>query len=220
MKSTTSLMALAAALLAGTACVRAADVTFERLRNPEPHNWLMNHHDYNSQHFSALDAINTSNVKNLKLAFAVALGGTSGNENLVATPLVDDGFMYMADAWGVVYKIDLHAGTMGRILWKMDPGQEKMDRNRGVALWGNLVVSVTSHEGRVIATDKEGRQDRLGQEPARPARHDAQRGAARACRPDHRRRLGRRPGRAQLAGGARPEDGRRPVEDVRRARAR
>ena len=27
--------------------------------------------------------------------------------------------------------------------------------NRGVALWGNLVVSVTSHDGRVIATDKE-----------------------------------------------------------------
>ena len=154
-KSTTVLTALAAALLAGTTCVRAADVTFERLRNPEPHNWLMNHHDYSSQHFSSLDAINTSNVKNLKLAFAVALGGTSANENLVATPLVDDGFMYMADAWGVVYKIDLRSGTMGRILWKMDPGQEKIDRNRGVALWGNLVVSVTSHDGRVIATDKE-----------------------------------------------------------------
>ena len=30
-----------------------------------------------------------------------------------------------------------------------------MDRNRGVALWGNLVISVTSHDGRVIATDKE-----------------------------------------------------------------
>ena len=63
--------------------------------------------------------------------------------------------MYMTDAWGVVYKIDLRSGTMGRILWKMDPGQEKIDRNRGVALWGNLVVSVTSHDGRVIATDKE-----------------------------------------------------------------
>src|SRR4030081_1199451 len=155
MKSATFLMALAAALLAETACVRAADVTFERLRNPEPHNWLMNHHDYNAQHFSALDAINTSNVKHLKLAFAVALGGTSANENLVATPLVDDGFMYMADAWGVVYKIDLRAGTMGRIVWKMDPGQQKIDRNRGVALWGNLVISVTGQDGRVIATDKE-----------------------------------------------------------------
>ncbi len=58
-------------------------------------------------------------MKNLKLAFAVALGGTSPNENLLATPLVDDGFMYMVNAWGVVYKIDLRSGTMGRILWKM-----------------------------------------------------------------------------------------------------
>ena len=85
----------------------------------------------------------------------MALGGTSGNENLTATPLVDDGFMYMPDAWGVVYKIDVRSGRQGDIVWKMDPGQEKIDRNRGVALWGNLVVSVTSSDGRVIATDRD-----------------------------------------------------------------
>ena len=27
----------------------AADVTFERLLNPEPQNWLMNHRDFGSQ---------------------------------------------------------------------------------------------------------------------------------------------------------------------------
>ena len=37
----------------------------------------------------------------------------------------------------------------------MDPGQEKLDRNRGVALWNNLVISLTALDGRVIATDKE-----------------------------------------------------------------
>ena len=133
----------------------AADVTFERLLKPEPHNWLMNHHDFNSQRYSTLDVINKSNVKNLKLAFAVSLGGTSPNEYVEATPLVDDGFMYVTDVWGVVYKIDVRSGTQGRILWKMDPGQQKPDRNRGVALWGNLVISVTGLDGRVIATDKE-----------------------------------------------------------------
>jgi alcohol dehydrogenase (cytochrome c) len=145
----------ALALLASSSCLHAAEVTFERLVNPEPHNWLMNHHDYNAQRYSALDAINKSNVKNLKLAFAVAIGGTAGNEALEATPLVEDGFMYICDHWGVVYKIDVRSGTGGRIIWKMDPGQEKLDRNRGVALWGNLVISVTSYDGRVIATDKE-----------------------------------------------------------------
>jgi alcohol dehydrogenase (cytochrome c) len=133
----------------------AAEVSFERLSHPEPQNWLMNHHDFAAQRFSPLASIDKSNVKNLKLAFAVALGGTSGNENLVATPLVDDGFMYVADAWGVVYKIDVRSGTRGNIVWKMDPGQEKIERNRGVALWGNLVISVTGQDGRVIATDKE-----------------------------------------------------------------
>ena len=85
----------------------------------------------------------------------MAIGGTSGNENLVATPLVEDGFMYMPDAWGVVYKIDVRSGTFGRTVWKMDPGQEKIERNRGVALWGNLVISVAGRDGRVIATDKD-----------------------------------------------------------------
>jgi len=146
---------ICAALMASTAGVLAADVTFERLRNPEPHNWLMNHHDYGSQRYSALDMINRANVKSLKLAFAVPLGGTSGNEYVEATPLVDDGVMYITNVWGVVYKIDVTSGSSGRIVWKMDPGQQKPDRNRGVALWGNLVISVTGYDGRVIATDKE-----------------------------------------------------------------
>src|SRR5262245_26974024 len=149
----TSMMTVIA-LAVGTS-VRAADITYERLVNPEPHNWLMNHHDYSAQRYSALTAINKTNVKSLRLAFAVALGGTSGNENLTATPLVDDGFMYVTDAWGMVYKIDVRSGQRGDIVWKMDPGQERIDRNRGVALWGNLVISVTSHDGRVIATDRD-----------------------------------------------------------------
>jgi alcohol dehydrogenase (cytochrome c) len=149
--------AFAGALLAA-APAPAADVTFERLINPEPHNWLMNHHDYGAQRFSPLAVINKTNVKNLKLKFAVAIGGTAANESLEATPLVEDGFMYVSDHWGVVYKIDVRSGTHGRIVWKMDPGQERLDRNRGVALWGNLVISVTSYDGRVIASDKESGQ--------------------------------------------------------------
>src|ERR1700687_4175100 len=112
-----------AVLAAGTSSLCAADVTYERLLNPEPQNWLMNHHDYGAQRYSPLATINKTNAKNLRPAFAVAIGGNSGNENLTATPLVDDGFMYMIDAWGVVYKIDVRSGTFGRIVWKMDPGQ-------------------------------------------------------------------------------------------------
>src|SRR5262245_4082379 len=142
-------------LIAGVAQAAAADVTYERLRNPEPQNWLMNHRDFSSQRFSPLDMINKSNVKNLRLAFAVPLGGKAGNEYMEATPLLDNGFMYITDVWGVVYKIDVRDGREGKVLWKMDPGQQKPDRNRGVALWNNLVISVTGYDGRIIATDAE-----------------------------------------------------------------
>src|SRR6202790_1902641 len=162
-------LAVLSALMSGTSSLYAADVTYDRLLHPEPQNWLMNHHDYGSQRFSALAIINKSNVKNLKLAFAVPLGGRSGNEYVEATPLVDDGMMYVTDVWGVVYKIDVRSGAAGRILWKMDPGQQKPDRNRGVALWGNLVISVAGLDARAIATDKESGQvvwdKKLGDQP-------------------------------------------------------
>src|SRR6267154_4696151 len=100
-----------AALLGGIAFaawpVLAAEVTSQRLINAdkEPQNWLMNHRTYDGQRFSQLDQINKGSVKNLKLAYAVAIGGTAVDENLEATPLVEDGFMYIADLWGIVYKI-------------------------------------------------------------------------------------------------------------------
>src|ERR1700680_2335033 len=134
----------------------AAEVTPQRLAHPEAQNWLMNHRNYDGQRFSPLDKINKDNVKNLKLAYAVALGGTSTNENLEATPLVEDGFMYVVALWGIVYKIDVRSGDAGRIVWRMDPKQEKPPlSNRGAALWGNYVISVASHPPRVIATDKD-----------------------------------------------------------------
>ena len=53
-----AMAAFGCTILAGPA--PAAELTYERLVNPEPQNWLMNHHDYTSQRFSALDAINAS----------------------------------------------------------------------------------------------------------------------------------------------------------------
>jgi glucose dehydrogenase len=72
---------------------------YERLLNPEPQNWLMHHRDFNAQRYSPLQVINKSNAKNLKLQFAVALGGKSAADSLEATPLVEDGFMYIVDSW-------------------------------------------------------------------------------------------------------------------------
>jgi alcohol dehydrogenase (cytochrome c) len=147
--------ALAASTILIASSVLAAEVTSQRLANPEPQNWLMNHRTYDGQRFSPLARINRENVKNLKLAYAVALGGGSGNEFIEATPLAEDGFIYITDSWGVLYKIDGTSGDAGRIVWRMDPKQERQQANRGAALWGNLVISPANHPGREIATDKE-----------------------------------------------------------------
>jgi alcohol dehydrogenase (cytochrome c) len=152
-----------ALLLAGAAALAtcpalAGDVTSDRLVNAdkEPQNWLMNHRTYDAQRYSPLDKVNKDNVKSLKLAYALAIGGTAANENLQATPLAEDGFLYVVDQWGVVYKIDVRSGDMGRIVWRMDPGQEKLPlSNRGAALLGNLVISTANYPARVIATNKD-----------------------------------------------------------------
>ena len=153
--------ALLATVLLAASPALAAEVTPERLANAdkEPQNWLMNHRTYDAQRFSPLNKINKGNVKDLKLAYALAIGGTAIGENLQATPLVEDGFMYIVDLWGIVYKIDVRSGETGRIVWRMDPKQEKFPlSNRGAALWGNLVISVASYPARVIATNRDSGQ--------------------------------------------------------------
>ena len=131
---------VAAVIAAVVLPVSAADVTQQRLMSTaaEPQNWLMVHRDYDNSRHSSLREINRDTARDLKLKFIVSIGGRStggtqrGKEE--STPLVDDGFMYVIDGWGVVYKIDVRSGSYGRILWKMDPGMKRYGRIRGVAL--------------------------------------------------------------------------------------
>jgi alcohol dehydrogenase (cytochrome c) len=147
---------LAGSMLAAAIPTRAAEVTPERLLNPdkEPQNWLMNHRTYDGQRFSPLDRINKGNVKNLKIAYAVPLGNAGVKQFIEATTLAEDGFLYITDSGGVLYKIDGTSGGVGRIVWHMDPKQERQVANRGATFWGNLVISPASTPARVIATDK------------------------------------------------------------------
>ncbi len=147
----------------------AADMTQERALSAakEPQNWILHHGNYEGHRFSALKDINTNNVKNLKVAFTVALSGfESGGRyslgSLEATPIVEDGIMYVPDGWGRVYAIDLTAGTKGTFRWRFDP---QIDRawaadvaccgvnNRGVALWKDKIISIAL-DGRMFALNK------------------------------------------------------------------
>jgi len=147
----------------------AADMSFERALNAdrEPQNWLLHHKNYQGHRFSALKEINTGTVGNLRLAFTVGLGGLqSGGRyaqgNLEATPLVDNGMMYIPDGWGSVYAIDVSSGKKGEIKWKFDPGVDRAwagdvaccgVNNRGVALWKDKVISIAL-DGRIFALNR------------------------------------------------------------------
>src|SRR5215471_5384801 len=138
-------------------------VNRDRLLNAqnEPQNWLMMNGDYGSTRYSKLTQINRENVKNLRMVWALALGGLqdvgqNGPENEV-NPLIDNGFMYTSDGWGTIYKIDARDPNRGQFSWVTDPGvkhQGNSPRTRGVALWEDLVIA-NLPDGRVIAMKRD-----------------------------------------------------------------
>src|SRR5437899_4427071 len=132
-----SALALAAAALAAQYNMT---VNKERLLNAtnEPQNWLMMNGDYSSHRYSRLTQINRENVKNLRLVWALALGGMQdvgqNGPEAELNPLVDNGFMYTSDGWGTIYKIDARDPNRGQLAWVTDPGgkqQGNLPRTRG-----------------------------------------------------------------------------------------
>ena len=112
-----SVAAMTAATLVGQ---YSMTVNRDRLANAqnEPQNWLMMNGDYASTRYSKLTQINRDNVKDLRMVWALALGGMqdvgqNGPESEV-NPLIDNGFMYTTDGWGTLYKIDARAAEQRR----------------------------------------------------------------------------------------------------------
>ncbi len=138
----------------------AADTTSERLRDTakEPQNWLTVHHDYNNSRHSPLAEINRNNIKNLRPKFIFSIGGRATGGTLPgkeeATPLVEDGFMYVSDTWARVMKFDVRSGNAAIPLWRYDPKITKSRTNRGIALFGDKVI-VSTNDTRIIALNKE-----------------------------------------------------------------
>jgi alcohol dehydrogenase (cytochrome c) len=138
-------------------------VNKDRLINAqnEPQNWLLMNGDYAGLRYSRLTQINRDNVKNLRMVWAMALGGMqdvgqNGPENEL-NPLIDNGFMYTSDGWGTIYKIDARNGSFGKFVWVADPGVQhegNVSRTRGIALWEDKVLA-NLPDGRVIAINRE-----------------------------------------------------------------
>lgn len=133
----------------------------------EPDNWLSHHGNHAAWRYSALTGIDRHNVSRLRVAWTFALGGLERGGNwsqagLEGTPLVEDGFMYLSDGWGTVYKLELRPSS-GRLVWKTRVGVDRDwagtvaccgVNHRGVGLWRNRVISHTL-DGRLLALDKQ-----------------------------------------------------------------
>src|ERR1700674_4119070 len=132
----------AALLIAGVAgSAYAADytpVTAARLANPEPGNWLMTRSGYKGWSYSALDQINTGNVKNLVPVWSFSTGVDSGHES---APIVNNGVMFVSTPYSQVIALD---AATGDLLWrykrKLPVGFSALhNTSRGVALQGDKV---------------------------------------------------------------------------------
>ncbi|MGN6515399.1 MAG: PQQ-dependent dehydrogenase, methanol/ethanol family [Rhizomicrobium sp.] len=116
--------------------------------------WLAPGRTYSEQRFSPLNQINTTNVKNLGVAWEYRTYSVRGLE---ATPIVADGTMFITLPWSIVIALD---ATTGKELWKYDPKVPGATGryaccdvvNRGVALRKGAVF-VGTLDGRLVKLD-------------------------------------------------------------------
>jgi PQQ-dependent dehydrogenase (methanol/ethanol family) len=119
-----------------------------------PGDWLSHGRTYSEQRFSPLNQINTSNVKDLGVAWQYRTYSVRGLE---ATPLAADGKLFITLAWSKVVALDARTG---KELWTFDPHVPGSTGryaccdvvNRGVALWKGAVY-VGTLDGHLIKLD-------------------------------------------------------------------
>jgi PQQ-dependent dehydrogenase (methanol/ethanol family) len=148
---------VAAAVIAMTTPALSADIDSQRLADADknPADWLTYHGSYKSWHYSGLDQINTSNVKDLKVAWSHATPRST--RGLQSFPLVADGVLYYSGSFNQVFALD---GATGQLIWaykqKLNEDlvakQTHSPYNRGIALgFGNVYMGTL--DGKVVAID-------------------------------------------------------------------
>lgn len=125
-------------------------VSGDMLADPEAGNWLSWRKTYNSHGFSPLDQINTDNVDQLEQAWRIPLGDGSS----MATPLVHDGVMFLADTNDAVLALD--AGS-GEELWRYEhatgpDATAGLNGKFGIAVYGENII-VPTLDLRLLALD-------------------------------------------------------------------
>jgi PQQ-dependent dehydrogenase (methanol/ethanol family) len=149
-----------ALLLSAFATVVSAGQVFanaELLKLQEdPNLWVMPNGNYSSTRFSALDQINTSNAKDLKVAWTFSTGVLRGHEG---GPLVMNDVMYVHTPFpNKVFALDLN--NDGKIIWKYEPRQDPSvipvmccdTVNRGLA-YGDGKIFLYQADTTLVALD-------------------------------------------------------------------
>ena len=109
------------ALLAAMALSSTAMANDDVLKlTSDPNNWASQSGDYTLQRYSKLDQINTTNVKDLKVAWTFSTGVLRGHEG---SPLVIGDTLYAHTPFpNIVYALDLN--DENKIIWKYEPKQD------------------------------------------------------------------------------------------------
>jgi len=134
-----------------------ATVTAERLKNPEPENWLMVRRTYDGSGYSPLKQITTENVARLKPVWGILTGEARVHE---AAPIVNNGVLFVSTPNNQVMAMDVKSGNL---LWryrKPRPTGSNVphDTSRGIALYGDRVYFAAG-EAVIVALDaKTGRE--------------------------------------------------------------
>ena len=128
-------------------------ITDERLRDPEPGDWLSYRRTDDVTAFSPLTEINRRNVDELQLVWAYTM---RDNSRWVATPIVANGLMYVAEGTGRVVAFD---ALTGELVWEQTRSfpsdisvSEANRRHRGVSIYGDTIYWGTA-DSYLIALD-------------------------------------------------------------------
>jgi alcohol dehydrogenase (cytochrome c) len=134
------------------ACLLAAAPLWSQEFRSAPGNWPTYGGNYQAWRHSPLDQIDTENVRHLKVAWAFQLGDVE--MGLQATPLVDDGVLYVIGPKNRVFALDARTGE--RLWHYFHPMPPKTlaygHQNRGVAL-GHGNVYFGTVDNFVVALD-------------------------------------------------------------------
>ncbi|MBI1357042.1 MAG: PQQ-binding-like beta-propeller repeat protein [Acidobacteria bacterium] len=137
------------ASLAVSATAQTVEARFEDARN-----WATYDGDNTGRRYRELDQITPANVKRLTVQWAFQYQPAISRS--LATPLAQDGIVYISGGGSTAYAID---GRTGRTVWRYDypfagsDEDRKRDWNRGVALSGNRLFLATI-DCHVVALDR------------------------------------------------------------------